>query len=614
MALITEPVGVASLTGGRYPDIFLSTSNGADPGLFLFRYEEKTGRGVPVFERDGKIELPFQELFGEGDVEIKVVEHPGGEIHLYARSETSLTDYIYDPQQKRMGKTGETVNLRALTGPVERFLPVPGPDGEIDVYLSVKDGRSLKPTDASWRESDYRPFDGAGIWRGSIPYSALYRLRAPSFNQLAEAEATRISPSTRDTAFSIKGLTTLDLGLGREYVVSGSHLGQIFLYPRSDGRHQKVPIIDTEKNIMRHPTVGACPLSYPGSGPSSDLIVGGEGCLYYYRFLDRFSNAGEPLFSHPLPVLELDASIYAGSLPVPNMVDWDGDHNLDIVCGNSEGRILFFRNRGTNSDPSFDNGIPLKAGGSEIHVQAGYRGSIQGPDEARWGYTCPTVVDWNGDGLPDIVMSDITADHSVFLNRGTLTRPSLAAPHSIYCDGLDLHGTWRVKPAVGRMGGTMVYITLDTDDQFHLYRKIDDYNLEDGGKLRLENGSPIDANFWGAGGRGRLKLNLVDWDGDGEMDLLVGTHRHGSVPNAEEGLPQSLGLPGSAVLFLKNVGDDEDPLFRFPQVLKFKENPLFLGHHACGPTVAEFREGIPDLVVGEEGGTLIYYKREDLSP
>ena len=95
------------------------------------------------------------------------------------------------------------------------------------------------------------------------------------------------------------------------------------------------------------------------------------------------------------------------------------------------------------------------------------------------------------------------------------------------------------------------------------------------------------------------------------MDLIVGTPRHGSVPYPETGLPQSLGLPGSAVLLLKNTGNDTEPKFAFPKLLTVKGKPVFLGQHACGPAVAPFRgEKLAALIVAEEEGRLRYYKRE----
>jgi hypothetical protein len=241
--------------------------------------------------------------------------------------------------------------------------------------------------------------------------------------------------------------------------------------------------------------------------------------------------------------------------------------------------VTFFANTGNNDTPQFDPGVPLWAGDEMIHVQPGYRLDIQGPGEARWGYTCPTVVDWNSDSLPDIVMSDSTARHHVYLNVGTKTEPKLAPAHPLYFDGLDMFGTWRVQPAAAKLNGRMAYVALDEDDQFHLYWQVDAFNLTEGGKLRLDTGEPIYANFLHAGGTGRLKLSLVDWDRDGATDVLVGTPRHGSVPHPETGLPQSLGLPGSAVLLLRNTGTDAEPKFAFPKLMAFKGQPIFLGQH-----------------------------------
>lgn len=71
---------------------------------------------------------------------------------------------------------------------------------------------------------------------------------------------------------------------------------------------------------------------------------------------------------------------------------------------------FFFKNIGNNNNPRFIPKGRVQADGKDIHIQAGYSGSVQGTPESRWGYLSPTVVDWTGDGLPDIIMGDITGN------------------------------------------------------------------------------------------------------------------------------------------------------------------------------------------------------------
>ena len=71
-----------------------------------------------------------------------------------------------------------------------------------------------------------------------------------------------------------------------------------------------------------------------------------------------------------------------------------------------------------------------------------------GTPESRWGYLSPTVVDWTGDGLPDIIMGDITGKYTLYVNKGTRTEPKLDGPQPFFCEGLELHGMWRSRAAV----------------------------------------------------------------------------------------------------------------------------------------------------------------------
>ena len=268
----------------------------------------------------------------------------------------------------------------------------------------MSDDSPGKPTDFGSRDPAYRPYDGAGVWRGGFPYMGLYAAHLDALPQESPASAQLASLSLREVRGSCKLLTIADFGQGPA-VLSGSHYGGLYYFPRKAGAplqfSRRVHLVDPMGIAQRHPTVGAAPLAYPNSsGKKTDLIVGGEGGLYFYAFSGEFSPAGKPIYAPPVYALEEPADLYAGTLPVPNAVDWDGDGDIDLVAGNSEGRVLFFENTGGNQAPAFQPGTPIQADGHPIHIQPGYRDDIQGPGEARWGYTCPAVLDWNGDGPP----------------------------------------------------------------------------------------------------------------------------------------------------------------------------------------------------------------------
>ena len=630
IGLSTYPLGFVQLPGAAQPQLFIVAGRFShEPGLFLYDWQGPAADGAPVLGKRTLIRYPADPK--QAPPPGTVFQAKDGRVYGFwiidgalvrTRFEAEKNEFVPLPVRPLpvRGLPGTAAEPRSNPDgrAVERVGVLENADGSLELVLSVPNPTPYITAEMKTRrDAAFDPFDGRGIWRGGLPGVFLYAGRLPGPEAAAEAIADlrQVSATRHEALFSHGSLTAVNLGAGRERdLITGSYLGNLYCYRNEAGaaglRLAPAVLVRGEGGrAVRNDYVWTSPLAVPGG---ADLLMGGEGAVRYYRFKGLGAD-GVPEYAAAQPLLGERALLYMGSLPVLNSVDWDGDGATDIVTGNSEGKILFFRNHGSTDSPDFRAGEPLAAGGAIIHVQQGYA-ALQGPDEARWGYISPVVVDWNGDGRPDILASDARAQHYAYLNTGTKTAPRLAAAQPLYCDGLDLHGSWRVRPGAAGWGGRMAYVALDDDDEFHLYWRIDDANLRDGGKLRLEDGSVIRANFLPAGGTGRTKFTLADWDGDGVMDILAGTPRHGSVPNPAAGLPQSRGLPGATVLWLRNTGTNGAPKFAFPRSLQFRGQPLYFGQHECSAALTDLGgAGGPHLLVGDEEGRIHFFNRSDIS-
>ena len=162
--------------------------------------------------------------------------------------------------------------------------------------------------------------------------------------------------------------------------------------------------------------------------------------------------------------------------------------------------------------------------------------------------TTPVAVDWNQDGLVDLVMLD-QAGYLAFFQRARLGKQlTLLAPQRIF------YGE-----------------NFSTTDNRH--------SIVDSrpGQIRLNNGI--------AGKSGRRKLCITDWDGDGRLDILANS------ANANF-LRQTDARAGN--FFFRDLGT------------LASQN---IEGHDVSPTTVDFNnDNIPDFLGGAEDGHFYYLR------
>lgn len=594
-------LGHARVFGGAMPDLFVA-GYGGPQAVHLFRWVDTViETGAPVFAQPVVVSCPFRD---KG----MVLEMKDGSILGLWIDKGELVRTEFDRKAMEFREIGRVKLTSGVRSP-GNLAALANEDGSLDLVFEISDGG--KGPEGTPNSESWRPYNSSGIAMGDLRYRYL---TGATLKGDVMSEGAQITQTRREVYFSMHGLTGVNLGKGHERdVVTGSRQGSLIFYGNKAAAGFKLEkkrlVAGKDGNALRHPSINPSVCAYPNAKSGlSDIIACGEGSLYFYRFTEEFTKAGAPVFAEPVSVLQENADLYAGTLPSPTTVDWNGDGVLDILAGNSEGFVLFFENIGSNEVPKFLPAERVQAGGRDIQVQAGYAGSLQGLQEARWGYLSPNVIDWNDDGALDIITGDITGNYLIYLNRGSAKEPQLDAAHPLYCDGIDLHGMWRCRPALAKIGERVAIALVDGDDHFHLYWRIDDYNVEDGGKLKLEDGKLIGTSGGPAGMSGRCKLDFFDWNQDGNLDFVIGTGRVVSIPDRETGYPmpsigkKTLGTP----LLMLNRGTNTKMVFARPTPFKDEDDKIIQpgGAHETGAVGTMLGGNGPNLLICNEAGRM----------
>ena len=73
----------------------------------------------------------------------------------------------------------------------------------------------------------------------------------------------------------------------------------------------------------------------------------------------------------------------------------------------------------------------LMIGEQPLRLQAGPQGSIQGPCEAKWGYSTLSVADWDHDGRLVLIVNGIWGKVEVFRGAGVASKRQVLAGEPI---------------------------------------------------------------------------------------------------------------------------------------------------------------------------------------
>ena len=233
--------------------------------------------------------------------------------------------------------------------------------------------------------------------------------------------------------------------------------------------------------------------------------------------------------------------------------------------------------------PAFAAPTTIQAAGAELQVD---------------GYSVPSLADWNNDGLADLIVGEKTTAGTgkvrVYLNSGTNAEPVFES--FVFAQGAA--GDLSV-PASGCLGVFPRVFDWNADGLRDLVWGLADGTLQVtlnentaaeprfGTPLVVQVGPPDAKQQCDVGDR--MTFDLVDWNNDGRVDLVLG------------------GLDGKVHVLL-NEAPAGSPDFRSDTILLDGANPLAVASGRAAVSVVDLNDdGRKDLVLGNTEGQLVLY-------
>lgn len=197
--------------------------------------------------------------------------------------------------------------------------------------------------------------------------------------------------------------------------------GYVYLIENDGGRYEnRGRVLAGGKPIDVYGAPNPCVADFDGDG-DLDVICG--DFVDSFTWFENIGSREKPVFAEGRTLNSRQGEIKAHlEMTIPTSVDLDKDGFMDIIFGDEDGRVAWMRNSGKvrKGMPQFESPIYLK----------------QKADLLKFGaLSTPCSYDWNGDGLDDIIAGCSSGEIALFLNMSGGDVPFWDTPKLIKSDG-----------------------------------------------------------------------------------------------------------------------------------------------------------------------------------
>lgn len=591
-------------------DLIVSCPDKPSNGVWFFenRQGDTSGDPMPVFEPAVKLSSTVHYVMPSYTSDGMRVLSPGKEYRNFTKTGTtdsmplSVAANFYKPQ----GTQTKGPKVRHNQWRYADY----DQDGTLDLIVGIEDW-SFYGWDDAW--------DSQGHWQTGSLRGFVYVLRGLQDGKFAEPLALRSASGALLETFGCPSPNLNDWDSDGDLDLLCGEFLDGFTYFQNVGTQERpvysqgVRVADVHGNPLTMDLQMIVPVAFDWDRDgNTDLIVGDEdGRVACVRNSGKFSSNQTPLFETPKYFQQKADTLKCGALATPVGVDWDDDGDEDIVSGNTAGYIEFFENLSGPgvANPRWNLPKKLTVDDQVFRVMAGPNGSIQGPAEAKWGYTTLSVSDWDHDGLKDIVFNSILGRVMWLKNIGKPGLPILDKPRPIEVRwesepptlkwgwlkpiGTELLTQWRTTPVVYDFNsdGLQDLAMLDTEGYLAYFEREDRNGmivLRSPRRAFVDSaGQPMRLNPKTAGGSGRRKLAVCDWNSDGRFDWLLNSK------NADLMLQNSLS------------SNDQPTVWQFENTGSIADRNIE-GHDVSPTTIDLDGDGFREFLGGAEDGRMYY--------